>query len=118
MSKGTAMNCWQPYAGRIPLIVQAGCFTADDRVIECVTEAERGNQAIIIPEISIGQGYWTACKALERSCYLGDDTIEAPRFVEGHLFEAIGGFDEELFAGEDWDLFIDPELLDDARDAR
>ncbi len=40
MSKGTAMNCWAPYAGKVPLIVQAGCFTADDRVIECVTDAE------------------------------------------------------------------------------
>jgi class I fructose-bisphosphate aldolase len=40
MSKGTAMNCWAPYAGKIPLIVQAGCFTADDRVIECVTDPE------------------------------------------------------------------------------
>jgi len=40
MSKGTAMNCWAPYAGKIPLIVQSGCFTADDRVIECVTNPE------------------------------------------------------------------------------
>src|SRR5260370_11962494 len=40
MSKGTAMHCWAPYAGEIPLIVQSGCFTADDRVIECVTSPE------------------------------------------------------------------------------
>ncbi len=40
MSKGTAMNCWAPYAGKIPLIVQSGCFTADDRIIETVTEPE------------------------------------------------------------------------------
>jgi class I fructose-bisphosphate aldolase len=40
MSKGTAMHCWAPYAGKVPLIIQAGCFTADDRVIECVTEPE------------------------------------------------------------------------------
>jgi len=40
MSKGTAMHCWEPYAGKVPLIVQAGCFTADDRVIECVTTPE------------------------------------------------------------------------------
>ncbi len=40
MSKGTAMNCWAPYAGQIPLIVQSGCFTADDRIIETVTEPE------------------------------------------------------------------------------
>ena len=40
MSKGTAMNCWEPYAGKVPLILQAGCFTADDRVIETMTEPE------------------------------------------------------------------------------
>ena len=40
MSKGTAMHCWAPYAGKAPLIIQAGCFTADDRVIECVTDPE------------------------------------------------------------------------------
>src|ERR1700722_329171 len=40
MSKGTAMNCWSPFAGKIPLIVQSGCFTADDRIIETVTDAE------------------------------------------------------------------------------
>ena len=40
MSKGTATHCWAPYAGQIPLIVQSGCFTADDRVIESVTTPE------------------------------------------------------------------------------
>ena len=40
MTKGTAMHCWAPYAGQVPLIVQSGCFTADDRVIESVTDPE------------------------------------------------------------------------------
>jgi class I fructose-bisphosphate aldolase len=40
MSKGTAMHAWAPHAGKIPLIVQSGCFTADDRVIEWVTDPE------------------------------------------------------------------------------
>src|ERR1700680_3842383 len=40
MSKGTAMTCWEPYAGKVPLILQAGCFTADDRVIETMTDPE------------------------------------------------------------------------------
>src|SRR5258707_2986136 len=40
MSKGTAMNCWEPYAGKVPLILQAGCFTVDDRVIEIMTDPE------------------------------------------------------------------------------
>src|ERR1700719_692424 len=29
MSKGTAMNCWEPYAGKVPLILQAGCCGCD-----------------------------------------------------------------------------------------
>ncbi len=37
MSKGAAMTCWAPYAGQVPLILQAGCFTPDDRVIETTT---------------------------------------------------------------------------------
>jgi class I fructose-bisphosphate aldolase len=40
MFKGTAMNCWEPYAGKVPLIVQAGCFTPDDRVIETMSDPE------------------------------------------------------------------------------
>jgi fructose-bisphosphate aldolase, class I len=40
MSKGTAMNCWEPHAGKVPLILQTGCFTADDRVIEAMTDPE------------------------------------------------------------------------------
>jgi class I fructose-bisphosphate aldolase len=38
MTKGTALTCWQPHAGKTALILQAGCFTADERVIELVTD--------------------------------------------------------------------------------
>jgi class I fructose-bisphosphate aldolase len=40
MSKGAAMSCWERYAGQVPLILQAGCFTPDDRVIETTTGPE------------------------------------------------------------------------------
>ena len=40
MHKGVAMNCWTPYAGKIPLIIQSVHFTADERVIEYVTHPE------------------------------------------------------------------------------
>jgi glycosyltransferase involved in cell wall biosynthesis len=76
------------------------------RVIDDCVEAIRmsGAPGVIIPEISIGEGFLARCRALERSCYEGDDTIEAARFFPRSVFEASGGFDENLTAFEDWDL--------------
>lgn len=34
MTEGAAKNCWAPYAGKAALIIQMGCFTPDDRVLE------------------------------------------------------------------------------------
>ena len=34
MTEGAAKNCWAPYAGKVALIIQMGCFTPDDRVLE------------------------------------------------------------------------------------
>lgn len=72
---------------------------------ECIKElSKNGVGAVIIPEISVGEGFWTKCKALERSCYIGDDTIEAARFFDKEVYWEIGGYDEEMVSGEDWDL--------------
>jgi GT2 family glycosyltransferase len=59
-----------------------------------------------LPERSIGLGFWTKVKAFERSFYVGNDYIEAARFFSKAKFLAIGGYDEALYAGEDWDLSI------------
>jgi class I fructose-bisphosphate aldolase len=44
MFKGVAMGCWSPYAGKIPLILQAGCFTADESIIEVLTSPEEAQR--------------------------------------------------------------------------
>jgi glycosyltransferase involved in cell wall biosynthesis len=74
-------------------------------VEECVKEAlEKEYHAVVVPEISVGEGFWTRCKALERSCYVGDETIEAARFFRKDVFFEVGGYDEKMTGQEDWDL--------------
>jgi arabinofuranan 3-O-arabinosyltransferase len=73
-------------------------------VSECVARVEGGFDAVIIPEFSVGEGFWAKCRALEKQCYVGDDLIEAARFFRKSTFGTVGGFDAELEAGEDWDL--------------
>lgn len=77
------------------------------RVIdECVKKISQDNaiKALIIPEKSIGVGFWADCRALEKRCYLGDRDIEAVRFVEKKAFGKVGMLDKNFIAGEDWDI--------------
>jgi len=71
---------------------------------ECVELAKAGFKLVTFPEVIVSEGFWGRCRALEALCYLGDDTIEAPRFYSKDLFNHLGGFDEELIGPEDWDL--------------
>jgi len=75
------------------------------RVIEsCIELALQGEQAIIIPEVDFSSNFWGRCKALERSCYLGDPIFETPRFFSWDILHRIRGYDESLRGGEDWDI--------------
>jgi glycosyltransferase involved in cell wall biosynthesis len=76
-------------------------------VDDCVKTAVCSHvNAVVVPEVSVGEGFWTKCKALERSCYVGDDTIEAARFFGKDVFFGVGRFDEEITGQEDWDLHV------------
>jgi glycosyltransferase involved in cell wall biosynthesis len=60
--------------------------------------------ALIIPEQSFGDGFWTKCRVLEKSLYVGNESVEAARAFRREAFEAVGGWNENLTAAEDWDL--------------
>jgi len=88
-------------------------FVDSDMVLEpqvlsdCIAKVGHARApAVIVPEVSVGRGFWAACRALERTCYVGDDLVEAARFFPRKIFEEEGGFDESLTGPEDWDLTI------------
>jgi glycosyltransferase involved in cell wall biosynthesis len=93
--------------GEYLLIHDSDIYFNENSIKECVELSQAENSdAIILPEKSVGIGFWTKVKAFERSFYVGNDLIEAPRFFKRVVYEKLGGYDENLYAGEDWDLAI------------
>src|SRR5437879_729679 len=72
-------------------------------VEEC--EAKIGAyDALVIPEVSIGRGFWAECRALERRSNIGNGLVEAARCFRRTALVSIGCYNSQLEAGEDWDL--------------
>lgn len=72
------------------------------RAVEAAGRA--GALAVSIPERTVGPGFWTACRALERSCYLDDPSLFNPRLLRRDLLLGMGGFAETMAGPEDTDL--------------
>lgn len=74
---------------------------------ECVAKCLDGFDSVINPLDTYGIGVWAQAKNLERRCYFGDDTVEAPRFFKKFVWNKVGGLDENLGGGgDDWDLYL------------
>lgn len=87
------------------LFIDADMTLGKNVVKECVSKIEADNiGAVIVPERSIGKGYWTKVKAFERSLYEGDSSIEAARCFKSKIFWEVGGYDQNITGPEDWDL--------------
>lgn len=100
-------------------------FVLDKKVItECVEKIEQDFDAIVVhntPDISIS---WIAkIRKFEVDMYKYDLTHSSARFVKKSVYQKIGGFNEKITAGEDYDFqnklnrngfktgFIDVEAL-------
>jgi glycosyltransferase involved in cell wall biosynthesis len=93
--------------GAYLLFLDADMILTPTVIKECVSLIDNqlsDIKAIVIPEQSIGTGFWAACKTLERSFYVGVDWIEAARFYRKDTFKELGGYDEKLTGPEDFDL--------------
>lgn len=78
-----------------------------ERVVESCVEKMESDEMIgglIIPEESFGEGFWAQCKKLEKSFYVGVEWMEAARFFKRSVYQQVGGYDEKMVSGEDWDL--------------
>ena len=93
--------------GEYLLIHDSDIYFHKDSVKECVCLMEKEKcGAIILPEKSIGTGFWARVRIFEREFYVGNDYIEAIRFFDRRAFEELNGYDENLTGPEDWDLTI------------
>jgi glycosyltransferase involved in cell wall biosynthesis len=72
-----------------------------DAAARCERE---GVAAVVLHEHDVAEGFWGAVKALEREAYVGVAGVEGARLVRADVFHAVGGYDEELGSGEDWDV--------------
>jgi glycosyltransferase involved in cell wall biosynthesis len=104
--RSAARNYGAEKAGGDYIIFVDSDMQLTSKVIEeCVNESINcGADAVMIPEIRVVKGFWGKCRAIERLTYIGDPLIESARFFRREVFRGLGGFDEELEAGEDWDL--------------
>lgn len=60
--------------------------------------------AVALPECTVGTGFWTACRSLERSCYLDQGSVHNPRLLRRSTLMGVGGFDLAMAGLEDTDL--------------
>lgn len=83
---------------------------ADMRVVRPTLEevirrlrAPDAPDALYIRERMVGRGWWVAVRNFERTFYEAT-CIDGLRAIRRSVFTAAGGFDEALYAAEDWDL--------------
>lgn len=83
-------------------------MTLESAVLSQIASLMRVNpdiKSVFIPEKTTAKGFWGACKVFERNFYMiGEPTVEAARAYAKGAFVELGGFDESISAGEDWDL--------------
>lgn len=90
--------------GEFVAIIDSDMYLEPGVIEECVLAMKNDIYGVIIPEESIGSGFWAHCKSFERSFYLGVPYMEAARFFRKDTFTSLDGYDEGLISGEDWDF--------------
>ncbi|MDD5707946.1 MAG: glycosyltransferase [Kiritimatiellae bacterium] len=96
---------WREAHGRYVLFLDADMRVPGETMEEIrrLLAGASPPDALYLREVRTGGGWWTRARNFERSFY--DATcIDALRVIKRELLASVGGYDESMFAGEDWDL--------------
>jgi len=90
--------------GQYVMFVDADMILSQCLIEACVEELNKGEfVALFISEIVLGTSYWCKVRRFERSFY--DATvIDSARIFRRDIFCQVGGFDENIDFGEEWDI--------------
>jgi glycosyltransferase involved in cell wall biosynthesis len=97
---------WRIGSGDYLVFIDADMVLSRNIVAEAVEafNGDAGLGALVIPELSFGEGFLARCRALEKRLYLGASQVEAARVFPRRVLEQVGGYDENMSAFEDWEL--------------
>lgn len=93
-------------SGEYVMFIDADMILAPSLIEKCVEYFKGGSEkiyALWIPEIVLGNKFFSKCRRFERSFYNGT-VIDGARFFRKDKFVEVGGFDLSMSGPEDWDI--------------
>lgn len=105
MTKQTNMGAYNS-KGKYIYRLDSDVVVSNQLINECVTKCEKeGFDAVATywsPDSSVS--FWAKVRKLEKDCYKYDLSRVVARFFLKKVFEKIGGYAEDIVAGEDYDI--------------
>src|SRR3990167_4140547 len=92
--------------GQYLLFIDADMELTPNCLAASVKEIQKENKIIAFIEQSKGNNFWEKSVSFERNLYQKEKVLAGARLFSKVLFKKIGGFGEDLIAGEDWDITI------------
>lgn len=90
--------------GEYVMFVDCDMILSPNLVKESVEAMEHNDYvALHLPEIVLGDKYWSRVRRFERTFYDGT-VIDGARFFKKSVFKKVGGFDSNMSGPEDWDI--------------
>jgi len=90
--------------GKYLIYLDADMIISSSVVEKSVEKLEKEKiVALYVPEVVLGNSYWSRVRRFERSFYDGT-VIDCVRIIKKNIYDKTGGFDISLIGPEDWDL--------------